>query len=250
MPVLPSSTQTVLPQISAKSIIKRALRLIGAKQTNEDPSPSELQDGLEALNAMLDSWNTEKLVIYAVLRRTFAMTASQNGHVMGASEDFDAPVPRKVEAGTVGIIPVNQTLELPLRLLTDREYADRADKVTTGQPSAVWYDGNGTFYFYMIPDAAHTFVLYDDVQLSQISDVAEQFTLPTGFKRALDYNLAVELAPEWGTALANLQDVVPTAITAKADLKRLHIKPRSMRCDSALAPRFGNIYNIYTNEPN
>lgn len=244
MPVIPSTTQVVSPNLSAKKIIKRALRIIGAKQSNEEPTKSELQDALEALNAMLDSWNTEKLIVWAIVRNAYALTSNQNGHTIGIGADFDVPIPSRID--NVALIISGQTIESPLRFLTDDEYAGIPDKTQTGPPTSVWFDGAHTFYFFPVPDGAHTFVLYDDVQLSQISDFNAQFTLPTGYKRAIDHNLAVELAPEFGVALSDIADVVQTANIAKANLKARNIKPVIVRCDTALAPRAGRNFDVYT----
>lgn len=241
------SAQSVSPSITVKSSIKRALRLLGANQSNEEPTNSELVDGLEAYNALLDSWNTEHLIAYATTRQTFALIPSQNGHTIGSGLNFDSARPSKIS--NVGLIPNGQTSEVPLRYLTDAEYAGLADKTSIGQPTGVWFDGDHTFYFYLIPDAAHTFVLYSDEQLSQVTfaNIETAFTLPTGFKNAIDFNLAVDLGSEWGRDIPAA--VVQKAISYKANLKRAHIKPISMRCDTALQSRRGRNYDIYTNEP-
>jgi hypothetical protein len=241
------SAQSVSPSITVKSSIKRALRLLGAKQSNEEPTNSELVDGLEAWNSMFDSWNTEHLIAAGSTRQTFTLIASQNGHTIGSGLNFDSARPSKIT--NVGLISSGQTKEVQLQLLNDDEYAAVADKASTGTPWGVWFDGDHTFYFVLIPDGADTFVLYSDIQLSQVTfaNIETAITLPTGFKDAIDFNLAINLAAEW--AIQPSPIVVSKAIATKANLKRTHIKPLSMKCDVALQPRQGYSYNIYTNEP-
>ena len=45
--------------------INRALRLLGVLAEGESPSASESRDALVALNQMLDSWDTERLAVFA-----------------------------------------------------------------------------------------------------------------------------------------------------------------------------------------
>ena len=42
-----------------------ALRLIGQLAEGETPTAATAQDSLSALNQMIDSWNTERLAVYA-----------------------------------------------------------------------------------------------------------------------------------------------------------------------------------------
>jgi len=47
--------------------INRALRLLGVLAEGETSSASVSQDSLMALNQMIDSWNTERLAVFATI---------------------------------------------------------------------------------------------------------------------------------------------------------------------------------------
>ena len=50
---------------TANEQINGALRLLGVLAEGETPSAATPQDALTALNQMIDSWNTERLSVYA-----------------------------------------------------------------------------------------------------------------------------------------------------------------------------------------
>jgi hypothetical protein len=51
--------------------INAALRLIGQLAEGETPSAATSQDALAALNQMLDSWNTDRLLVYTTQTQVF-----------------------------------------------------------------------------------------------------------------------------------------------------------------------------------
>ena len=51
--------------------INRALRLLGVLAEGETPSAAVSQDGLTALNQMIDSWNTERLSVFSTQDQVF-----------------------------------------------------------------------------------------------------------------------------------------------------------------------------------
>ena len=56
---------------SAGEIINGSLRLIGALAEGEVPSAETSADALMTMNQMIDSWNTERLMIYNTIDQQF-----------------------------------------------------------------------------------------------------------------------------------------------------------------------------------
>ena len=52
---------------TANTIIKAALRAIGAIATGETPTDAEMQDGLEALKFMLRTWSDDNIRLYYII---------------------------------------------------------------------------------------------------------------------------------------------------------------------------------------
>jgi hypothetical protein len=126
-----------------------------------------------------------------------------------------------------------------LNKLTAEEYAAVAGYTTAGLPGAFYYDAanpTGTINLDVIPDVAYTLITYTWKLLSQIADNAINGTinLEPGYARAICFNLALDLADEWGTTAS--QNVIDTAVVSKANLKALNIEPIDPVGDSALTP--------------
>lgn len=91
-----------------------------------------------------------------------------------------------------------------------------------------------------------------DAELSPYDSLAEDNPLQAGYEKALKYNLAVELAPEYGKAATIPALVVSEALNSKAKIKRAVIANREdlLECDDALLINEQNrgVYNISTDE--
>lgn len=68
--------------------INGALRLIGMLAEGETPSAETSQDALAAMNQMIDSWNTERLSVYATQDQVFSWPAGEIRRTLGPTGDF------------------------------------------------------------------------------------------------------------------------------------------------------------------
>ena len=129
--------------------------------------------------------------------------------------------------------------ETPLSLLTDAEWQATQGKGTPGAPSSLWVEGAYPLlklHFHPVPNAADTLVLYTWQQLGRFASANVDFDLPPGYGRAIRYNLAKELAPEYGVSLS--AEAVDIANESKATLKRLNYQPSFLRSDLAVRGGF------------
>lgn len=53
----------VVGTTTARKMITRACRALGATDINEEPSPNETQEGLDTLNAMIEGWASRNLLV-------------------------------------------------------------------------------------------------------------------------------------------------------------------------------------------
>jgi hypothetical protein len=216
-------------------LIKGSLRLLGVTASGETPENSELQDGLDALNAMVDSWSLEKLVIHNVKRNTFPLVAGQASYQMAEGSEFALIRPNRVERA--GIIPVGTTVEVPLDMLTDQRWAETQDKTSQGTSSALYVAREYPalrLYPWPVPDATHTLVVYSWESVGRFILTNHLLNLPAGYERALRYGLAIELAPEYGKSAS--PEIVAIANNAKAAIKRNNLQSVELKCDRALLP--------------
>jgi len=241
MPALGALNDVYRVRTSTQDIIKRALRLIGVLASGDPLPADQLKDALEAFNQMVDSWNTEKLIIWVLARNTFTLTIGTNPHEIGpgvASPGLDAPRPNRIEqtqawitGGTLG------TVERELEVLTLQQWASERLPDNSSIPSELYYEAlfpTGKIWFDVKPDAAYTLILYLEQMLSQVfSDgTTTELSLPPGYADALCHNLAIRLAPEYGKAAP--VEVINSAVEGKASIKRANRKPLFLNGDPQL----------------
>lgn len=247
MPALGALNDIYRVRTSTQDIVKRALRLIGVLASGEALPADQLKDGLEALNDMVDSWNTETLVIWVLARNTFTLTAGTNPHQIGpgvAPPGLDAPRPNRIEQGQAWLTGVTLgNIERELKVLTREQWAAEYLPDNSGIPCSLYYEPlfpTGNIWFDVKPDAAYTLVLYLEQMMSQVfSDgTTTELVLPPGYKDAIVHNLAIRLAPEYGRGAP--VEVINSAVEGKASLKRLNMRPLYLNVDPELsAGRYG-----------
>ena len=223
---------------TGQTLIDRACRLIGAIESGTSATSAESADALIALNAMIDSWRNDRLMAYSLTTVSKAMVVGDSSYTIVASGDFNAARPIMVKHAymTIG------TTDYPVEILTDAEWYAIDDKTTTSDlVERIWYNptmSSGTVNVWPVPNATNTLTL---VLLSPIADLslAGAVALPPGWEKAIAYNLALELAPEFQATVT--QEVRKGAIESLAAIKR--VNSVTIKMDPGLFPtkRHGSI---------
>jgi hypothetical protein len=225
---------------TARDVVTKALQKIGAVTKNESPSSDEMSDGVSALNMMLSSWANESLSIYTLSRESFTVNANDGVYTIGPSGDFNTT--RPVIVKTAYLTQNNQ--DYSLTIVSDEIYGSVTDKSVGGVPYMLNVDYASpisTMRLYPIPTQSYTITIYSEKAQSTIS-VDDTLALPPGWERALIYNLAIEIAPEYG------QDVTAATFNlakeAKSNILRAVSRARSMDANPLIYPIFSN-YRYY-----
>ena len=74
---------------TGKTILKAALRLLNVKASVDSLSASELTDGQEVLNQLIDEWSNQKLMQPALVEITHTLTANDGQYSIGSGGDID-----------------------------------------------------------------------------------------------------------------------------------------------------------------
>lgn len=171
---------------------------MNVKQSSEALASDELADGTESLNELIDSWSNQKLIQPALVEITHTLTATDGKYSIGSGGDINTTRPLSIESAWVR----KSDLDYQIDVIENQEWATLYNKATTTTyPSKLYYRESyplGEINLYPLPSEANTLVLQVWSQISQITDMTATLTLPPGFNRALKYNLAVELGPEYG----------------------------------------------------
>lgn len=227
---------------TAADQINGALRLLGVLAEGEAPSAATSQDALMALNQMLDSWNTERLSIFSTIDQVFTWPASTRSRTLGPSGDFVGQRPVQIDDATYFRDP-STNVSYGLQIINQQQYDAIAIKtVTSTYPQLLWYNAdmpNIDIYIYPVPLRALEFHFISVDVLAQASTLDTVLSFPPGYLRAFRYNLACELAPEFGVEPS--QQVRRIAVYSKRNLKRINDPGDVMSMPAALMtnrPRF------------
>lgn len=229
---------------TAREIIRRSLRLceaIGGGDTVDGDAKETNAFGY--LNDMLVFWGTEKLLVPYLTTETFSLVAGTSAYTIGASGTFNTVRPNKIISAFIRDSSNNDYL---LDIISLEEYDGFALKTTSARPNKLLYlpeNPLGKIKLYPTPSAAESLIIDSWKTLAQIALVTDSFVLPPEYVRAITYNLAVEIAPEYGVVK---NELIRQAEMAKKAIKSVNSQiPPQSSFDSALGGG-GNNYNIYT----
>ncbi len=222
---------------TASDLIKGSLRLLGVIASGETPSAADTADGLSALNELIESWSAEGLIVPTITREELSWASAQGSRTWGSGGNFTTARPLRLINASI----LSSGIESPLKIVTPDEWADIKNKtLTSTQPTHVYLVPTmttATVYLWPVPSATVTFVPYSQKPLTAFALSSTTFTFPPGYYRALRFNLAIEMAPEYGKEVS--PKVEKIASDSLENIKRLNIKPLFMVTDEATrGPRF------------
>lgn len=229
---------------TVNDLITGALRLIEEVGAGQTISAEDSADGLTALIAMIDSWSIQGGSIYTETIETFALTGASS-YTIGTGGNFNTVRPLKLRAATY-MLSGADTYENKLDILSMEEYAYQKDKTVTGSANRVYYAMNyplGILYFHPIPTTGFC-KLFTDKPLTNYTATTDTIVLPPGYERALRYNLAVELAPEYGKQANQTVLMIANESKQSVESKNNENNHNSMYVDDALInEQTFNIFN-------
>ena len=252
--------------------INGALRLLGILAEGETPSASMAQDALSAFDQMVDSWNTERLAVFCTQDQTYFWPAGARIQTLGPTGDFVYLI------GTQSEVPIitqdddyiavedgNNVAQRPILLddssffrdpttnvaygikfINQLQYNNIAVKTVTSTYPQVMFVNNTfpdiSMSVYPVPSRTLEFHFISVQRLLDPATLETEILMPPGYLRAFRYNLALELAPEFGVEPA--ADVRRVAMYSKRNLKRINNPRDVMSMPYSLMAR-RNRYNIY-----
>ena len=232
-------TTTVYDQITG------ALRLIGQLAEGEQPSADTAQDALTAFQQLVDSWNTERLSVFSTQDQVFTWPAGALSRTLGPSGDFVGNRPILVDDATY--FKYNN-VSYGIKLINQQMYDGIAVKTVQSTYPQVMFVNNTypdiEMYVYPVPNSTLEFHFISVEELTQPASLSTTLAFPPGYLRAFKYNLACEIANEFGVEPP--QTVQRIAMTSKRNLKRINNPDDVMSLPYPLVARQQR-YNIYVN---
>ena len=232
---------------TAAELIDGSLRLLGVLAEGETPSAAVMQDSIMAMNQMIQSWDTERLSVFSTQDQVFTWPAYTMSRTIGPTGDFVGNRPIEVDDATYFKDP-SSGLSFGIKIINQQQYDGIAFKtVTSTYPQVMWI--NNTFpdmeiTVYPVPIKALEWHIISVETLNEVTSVATDLYFPPGYLRAFRYNLACELAPEFGVEPS--PQVQRIAMTSKRNLKHINFPGDLMAIPYPIVATRQR-YNIYAN---
>jgi len=208
---------------TAGELIDGALRLLGMLAEGETPSAATSQDALFAMNQMIDSWNTERLSVFSTQDQVFSWTPNLIHRTLGPTGDFVGNRPIQLDDSTYFKDPASG-ISYGIKIINQQQYDGIAVKtVTSTYPQVMWINmdyPNIDMYVYPVPTKVLEWHFISVTELDQAANLATALTFPPGYLRAFRYNLACEIAAEFGVEPS--PQVSRIAMASKRNLKRIN----------------------------
>ena len=180
------------------SLIVRGLQMLGGKVLGGSLTSAEQTAYLAVLNAMLDSWSIERLMVPNLLQESKALTASVGSLTIGSGGTFNTTRPIRIVQPT--FVRDASGNDIPLEIINADAYGKIVVKTIDGTyPKYLFYDGAdvaglATIYLYPEPAASLTLYINSWKQFTQFSAIGDTLVAPPGYERAIAANFAIEAA--------------------------------------------------------
>lgn len=208
---------------SAGDQINAALRLIGMLAEGETPSAETSNDALSALNQMLDSWSADRLSVFATQDQVFTWPSGTASRTLGPTGDFVGNRPVNLDDSTY-FRDASNGVSYGIKIINQQQYDGIAVKtVTSTYPQVIFLNDkfpNMEMFIYPVPTRALEWHFISVQELAQPAVLATTLSFPPGYLRAFKYNLACEIAAEFGVEPP--PQVQRIAMASKRTIKRVN----------------------------
>ena len=231
-------------------LIRSSLRAMGVISSGETPEAAMMNDGIEALNIMTESWSAMGLMQVSPTEENLTLTIGKSNYLIGltaTAPDFITARPLVL----TGEPYIRDALgnDYELTIIGEDQYNDFGLKTTPGRPQWITYRPDyplGLIRLFEVPDAAETLHLISKKYLADNTSLTATLNLPSQYLAALKWNLAVEMAPEYQAAISgNFQVVVERAKKSLQVVKNMNAADEFEPVCLNLFRRSSSGYNIY-----
>ncbi len=209
--------------MTALDYITSALRLIGVKAQSQVATGADAVNGLEALNAIFDQWNSEGLMLYNTTTASCNTVGGTSSYTIGPTGNIVVSTrPSVLSYAFYRNTSGGNSTDTPIQLISPADYASLIQKDTDGTLSYLGYYNptfdNGTITLFPVPSTAQQLFVQYNTPLNSAVTLASVLSFPPAYQRAIRYALAVALAPEYGFEVSPA--VAQAAYTAKILIER------------------------------
>lgn len=230
---------------TAAEICQSALEDLGVLGSGQTMASGDLDICFRALNQLMDQYAAERLMIYTITGTTWTIAANDGTYTVGAAGNVVIARPVFISHVNYRNTATTPVLELPLKLLTDDEWANTPLKTLTSVlPIAAYYNPTyplGTLELWPVPTSSTlTGVLYAPQQAGRFTASSDTVSLPPGYERFLVKSLALDVAAKFGAVPSPA--IIQAARDARAVVKASNTRQMDMGFDCMVQDSYMNGY--------
>jgi hypothetical protein len=225
---------------TAGDLITAAFNKVGVY----NPTSNQTASALISLNNMMGTWGPEG-ILTSVTRENFTLTVGDAEYTIGPSGDFNTVRPSRIENA---FLRDSEGYDTPLDIIAGKDWNSVSSKSYDGQPSAIYFIPEVTLakiIFDCEPDYAYGFYIESTKPFTDFTATTTTVTLPSEYREAIVYNLALSLAEDWDR-------IVSKSVQNKADETRYLLSAVNASTRPVPKAKFdlflGSTYNINTDE--
>lgn len=202
-----STSGTTTWSLQRDSLIAAALRKLAVLSGGASPEAYQITNAAEALNAMLKTFQTDGMPLWAMRSFTFTTIVGQSQYVIGDGQALNTPMPLKVTQAWRNVS--SNSSNVPMNIYTDYNYNVLPLATSSGTPVNLYYQPmnmSGNINLWPKPaDATTTITIRYQRPFEDINSATDNLDFPSYWTEAIIYGLAVRLAPEYGVPLQDRQ---------------------------------------------
>jgi hypothetical protein len=180
-------------------LVTEALTMLGVVDESMALEPFDLERGTKQLGLMLKSIQAEGATLWMRRRLTMDLIDGDVDYILS---DNSITALDLVQA-TVST-DEDGTDELPVTIISRRDYVDFPDKAATGRPVQVWFhsdeDDGPTVTVWPVPDQSYVLNLDHREPFSNVTDPNAEIEIPDYWMEAIVFGLAKRCALPFGKA--------------------------------------------------
>jgi hypothetical protein len=225
--------------VTALQLIESAMSKINKLGAGDTVSAEDADIGIRRLNALLGELESDNLFNYATTRTIVTLPSSTTSRTIGPGMQIAMVRPVEILRGSFSRL---DGIDYPLEPVSEREYnlISQKDGFGAVAPMICFYDGGtptGNVYFWPDVGADVELHLLTPQTEGSAADTTTLFNFPPGYQTMVEYNLAIEIAPDYNVQPSQL--VQRRAASTKVKLKRTNSKTGQLQFEDASAN--GNI---------
>lgn len=208
-----ATSGTTTTQLNRNQIINAALRKLTVLAKGQTADSEDLTYGTEALLAIVAKMQTIGMPLWARKTYTFPLTLSTSEYEIGIGKTLNTSYPLKLHQA----FAVDTTSDISVELNHESIYSYNrlTGTAATGTPVHIFYQpliNYGLITLWPTPDASA--VANKEIKLiyqrpfEELEDAADEPDFPREWSQAIIYELAIVLAPEYGTPLEDRKALI------------------------------------------